>query len=97
MKKAIEKCCTRYLGSVHKYQKSKKVERMTPVHELLKIPRIVLIMSALFKEEGLESLPNRRTEKFEKIFKMTMARTTLKTFGCESSSVPNIESMLVIL
>ena len=45
----------------------------------------------------MESLPERKTEIYETLNELIMDRTTMKTFGCESSNVVNLESMLFTL
>ena len=43
------------------------------------------------------SLPNSETKLYGEIFDLIMDRTTLKTFGCKSAEIPNIEQWLSIL
>ena len=51
------------------------------------------------KNKDQKSLPERKTQLYENIYEFIMDRSTLKSnnYGCCSSEVPNIQSMLQTL
>ena len=69
------------------------------LYRLLRVPEILdlIIIGVLYSEK--KSLPERKTELYKNLFEFLMDRSTLKphNFGCKSSEVPNINSMLFIL
>ena len=64
-------------------------------NELLSTP-IVLLMTCVLYEEN-RSLPDTRAKIYETVRELAMDRTTLKTFGCKSSQVRNINRMTSVL
>ena len=98
----IYKCCTLYLENnkeCEQFLKLIKKPEYRGSHELLKVPIMLLMLCVLYKEKGETTLPERRTQIYEELYELVMSRTTLKpnNFGCESSKVPNIHNMLLIL
>ena len=62
---------------------------------LLHIPIILVMTVVVFIEK--ESLPKTKTVIYETIFRLTMDRTTLKTFGCKSANIAKISEVLYAL
>ena len=96
----IRKCCSQYLGSETEAEKlMKQAKKNALVYELLKTPITLLITSVLYNEDDKKSLPERRTELYENLYEFLMDRSTLKkhNFGCYSSEIPNLQSMLQTL
>ena len=91
----IEKCCTKYLRK-KAGQFLKEANQIPDLYELFKVPIILLMTSVLFNEGEKKTLPKRKTKLYEDIYEFVINRTTLKShnFGCISSEVPNIRSML---
>ena len=96
----ILKCCSLYLGSGRdaKYF-LEEAKRKTDLYKLLHVPIILLMTSVLYNENEDKSLPEKKTELYENIYEFLMDRSTLRphNFGCYSSKVPNIQSMLQTL
>ena len=96
----IKKCCSRYLDSEREAEQLLEAARANArIYELLKVPIILLIVSVLYNDDDKKSLPESRTELYEELFEIMMDRSTLKpnNFGCYSSEVPNLQSMLQTL
>ena len=96
----IRKCCSLYLGSEEEAgQLLEAAKKKARIYELLKVPIILLIISVLYNEREKKSLPEGRTKLYEDLFEILMDRSTLKpnNFGCYSSEVPNLQSMLQTL
>ena len=105
----IEKCCSLYLErqdeceqflqEIKKQSTEKSRGQFEGLYEFLKVPIMLLMLCLLYKESEDKSLPERKTQIHDRIYELVMNRTTLKpnNFGCESSEVPNIHSMLLIL
>ena len=96
--KNIEKCCSKYLGD-KAGQFLNEAKQIADLYQLLKVPIILLMTSVLFNEGITKTLPSRKTKLYEDIYEFVMDRTTLKphNFGCISSEVANIQSMLQTL
>ena len=96
----IKKCCSRYLGSEREAEQLLEAARTNArIYELLKVPIILLITAVLYNEDDKKSLPEGRTKLYEDLFEILMDRSTLKpnNFGCYSSEIPNIQTMLQTL
>ena len=96
----IKKCCSRYLGSDREAEQLLKAARANArIHELLKVPIILLITSVLYNEDEKKSLPESRTKLYQNLYQFIMDRSTLKpnNFGCVSSEIPNFHDMLQTL
>ena len=96
----IKKCCSRYLGSDREAEQLLEAARANArIYELLKVPIILLIVSVLYNDDDKKSLPESRTELYEDLYEFLMDRSTLKpnNFGCYSSEIPNLQSMLQTL
>ena len=63
--------------------------------ELLSTPIVLLMICVLYEEN--KSLPDTRTKIYETIRELAMDRTTLKTFGCKSTEVKDINKMTSVL
>ena len=74
----IKLCSTQYLDSKEKSEEMLEQAKNTGVFALLKIPIILLMVCVVFYENKF--LPETRTGIYKKIFKLTIDRTTLKTF-----------------
>ena len=96
----ILKCCSLYLGSVSDAEQFfKEAKKKADLYELLQVPIILLMTSALYNEDKKKSLPKSRTKLYENLYEFIMDRSTLKSnnFGCCSSKVPNLQDMLQTL
>ena len=91
----IEKCSIQYLLSEENSQIFLTQAEETELSALLHVPIILLMSCTLFISNM--SLPNSKTELYGDIFYLIMDRSTLKTFGCKSKNVPNIDQCLSIL
>ena len=91
----IEKCSIQYLISEENRQKFLNQAVETKFFDLLHVPIILLMSCTVFISNM--SLPNSKTELYGDIFFLIMDRSTLKTFGCKSKDVPNIDQWLSIL
>ena len=69
--------------------------RKTELYALLHVPIILLMGCTVFVSNM--SLPHSKTKLYGDIFDLIMDGTTLKTFGCKSSDIPNIDKWLSIL
>ena len=69
--------------------------RKTELSALLHVPIILLMGCTVFISNM--SLPHSKTKLYGDIFDLIMDRTTLKTFGCKSGDVPNIDQWLSVL
>ena len=96
----IKKCCSQYLGSEEEAERLlNQAKTNTALYELLKVPIILLMTSALYNEDDKKSLPERKTKLYQDIYQFVMDRSTLKShnFGCYSAEVPNLQEMLQTL
>ena len=91
----IEKCSIQYLLSEENSQMFVTQARKTELSALLHVPIILLMGCTVFISNM--SLPNSKTKLYGNIFDLIMDRTTLKTFGCKSGDIPNIDQWLSIL
>ena len=99
--------CTEYFESEAESQnllsqaKLKLGTKMNPwdeedhYNELLSTPIVLLMICVLYEENRF--LPDTRTKIYETVRELAMDRTTLKTFGCKSSQVENINKMTSVL
>ena len=96
----FKKCCSKYLGSEEEADMFlEEAKTKAGLYELLNVPIILLISSVLYNENEQKTLPEQKTELYENLYQLIMDRSTLKphNFGCYSSEVPNIQSMLQTL
>ena len=91
----IKKCSIQYLLSEERSEMFLTQARQTELSALLHVPIILLMGCTVFISNM--SLPNSKTKLYGDIFHLIMDRTTLKTFGCKSGDVPNIDQFLSIL
>ena len=91
----IEKCSLQYLLSKENMMKFIAQAEETKLSALFNVPIILLMCCTVFLSNM--SLPQSKTKLYGDIFNLIMDRTTLKTFGCKSNDVPNIEQWLHIL
>ena len=77
----------------------RKPRKKAHIYELLKVPIMLLMTSVLYDENEEKSLPERKTELYENLYEFVTDRSTLKpnNFGCYSSEIPNIQTMLQTL
>ena len=88
----IVECSIMYLGNSNLSSLMLEQAAETGIYELLCVPIILLIV---FIEK--ESLPKTRCALVSTIFELIMDRTTLKTVGCKSSELKNIDALLYTL
>ena len=96
----IKKCCSHYLGSETETEiLLEEAKKKAHIYKLLKVPIMLLITTVLYNENEQKLLPERRTELYENLYEFVMDRSTLKpnNFGCYSSEIPNIQTMLLTL
>ena len=102
----IRECCNLYLGSEEQTDKLlKQAEKAKLLHifwrfervdpGLLKIPIILLMACVIFDEK--KTLPKKITEIIGTIMELMMDRSTLKHFGCKSSNLEHLDSLLYVL
>ena len=91
----IKKCSIQYLLSEENSQMFLTQSEETELSALLHVPIILLMSCTVFISNM--SLPHSETQLYGDIFDLVMDRTTLKTFGCKSADIPNIEQWLNIL
>ena len=91
----IQVCSTKYLESAERSRQMLKQAKETRIDVLLHIPIILVMTVVVFIQE--ESLPKTKTGIYETIFRLTMDRTTLKTFSCKSANIPKISELLYAL
>ena len=91
----IEKCSIQYLLSDEITEMFLTQARQTELSALLHVPIILLMGCTVFISNM--SLPHSKTKLYGDIFYLIMDRSTLKTFGCKSSDIPNIDQWLSIL
>ncbi len=94
-KENIEKCATQYLGSLEKCVEFLIQAEESGLKHLLHVPIILLLACVVYIE--YKSLPSTKTEVFDKILKMTISRTTLKTIGKTAHEIDNLEELLIKL
>ena len=76
---AIVKCSTQYLfDSEERSNAMLEQAKRTGIYDLLRVPIILLMICVVFSEH--DSLPRTRTKIYNKVFEMTIDRTTMKTF-----------------
>ena len=90
----IKLCSTKYLQNEERSKQMLKQAKATGIDVLLHIPIILVMTVVVFIQE--ESLPNTKTGIYETIFRLTMDRTTLKTFGCKSVDISKISELLYV-
>ena len=91
----IKKCSIQYLLSEENSEIFLAQAAETDLSALLHVPIILLMSCSVFI--STMSLPHSKTKLYGHIFESIMDRTTLKTFGCKSKDIPNIEQWLSIL
>ena len=94
-KENIKVCSTNYLKSHEKRDEMLRQAKETGIDVLLHIPIILVMTVVVFIQE--ESLPKTKTGIYETIFRLSMDRTTLKTFGCKSANISKISELLYAL
>ena len=95
--------CNLYLDSETQIEEEPTVEQaiyaiyhvLNNDPELLRIPIILLMTCVIFDEK--QSLPKKRTEIIGTIIQLMMDRSTLKHFGCKSSGLQKLDSLLYAL
>ena len=102
--KKIRECCNLYLGSEDQTDKLLKQAEKSDICDisrywndpgLLRIPIILLMVCVIFDEN--QSLPKRKTAIIRTIIQLMMDRSTLKHFGCKSSELVHLDSLLCTL
>ena len=91
----MTKCSTMYLASKEASDTMLKQAKENGIYDLLKVPIILLMACVIFNEE--KSLPKSMTGIFDTIYKLLIDKTTLKTFGCKSSKIANLDDLLYTL
>ena len=91
----IKECSTKYLDSREKSQEMLEQAEETGIKDLLGIPIILVMTVVIFIQE--KSLPKSKTGIYKTIFQLVIDRTTLKTFGCKSEAISNLEDLLHML
>ena len=91
----IRKCSIQYLLSEDISEMFLTQARQTELSHLLHVPIILLMGCTVFISNM--SLPHSKTKLYGDIFNLIMDRTTLKTYGCKSSEIKNIDQWLSIL
>ena len=100
----IRECCNLYLGSEEQTEILLKQAKKSDICDisrywndpgLLRIPIILLMTCVIFDEA--QSLPKKKTEIIRTIIQLMMDRSTLKHFGCKSSELQNLDSLLYAL
>ena len=91
----IKECSTKYLDSREKSQEMLEQAEETGIKDLLRIPIILVMTVVIFSQE--KSLPKSKTGIYKTIFQLVIDRTTLKTFGCKSEAISNLEDLLHML
>ena len=91
----IARCSAQFLDSEEMSQKMILEARTSGIKDFLYIPIILLMTCVVFAEK--KSLPKTKTGIVGIIYELMMDRTTLKTFGCKSRNIPNLDELLYIL
>ena len=100
----IRECCNLYLGSEEETDKLIKQAQEAGIWYLsifgndpglLTIPIILLMTCVIFDEK--QSLPKKKTEIIGTIIELMMDRSTLRHFGCKSSELQHLDSLLCAL
>ena len=78
-KESIEELSTKYLGSEQLSDEMLRQAKAVGICDLLYIPIILNMVVVVFLEN--KSLPKSRTALYYTVFRLTMDRSTLKTFG----------------
>ena len=98
----VRECCNLYLGSEELtdklLQQAEKAELCyLDEHNpgLLRIPIILLMTCVIFDEK--QTLPKKKTEIIGTIIQLMMDRSTLRHFGCKSSDLKHLDSLLYAL
>ena len=89
----ITKCSTMYLDSAEASEAMLQQAKDNGIFELLKVPIILLMTCVIFNEKE-NSLPKSMTGIFDTIYELLMDRTTLKTSGCKSGKIDNLQALL---
>ena len=90
----VEKCSELYLGKADS-QKLLDDTKDIGLYDLLEVPIILLMACVVYKEQ--KTLPESETELFRTIFQLTMDRTTVRTMGCKTGEIPNLDDLLVTM
>ena len=91
----ISRCSAKFLDSEEKSQQMILEARQSGIKDFLYIPIILLMTCVVYAEK--RSLPKTKTGIVGIIYELMMDRTTLKTFGCKSRDVPNLDKLLYLL
>ena len=105
----IRECCNLYLSSEEQADRFlEQAEKANIFHSennfwsfdrgypgLLRIPIILLMTCVIFDEK--QSLPKKKTEIIGTIIQLMMDRSTLKHFGCKSSELQQLDTLLYAL
>ena len=93
----IRLCSTQYLRSKEKSEEMISEAKETSIHDLLKIPIVLLMICVLYAEEGF--LPKTKTDTYDKIIDLLIDRTVLKSFqpGMHADIKEFIDELLVAL
>ena len=91
----IKKCSELYLVNKEDSAAMLKQAKESGLYGLLKVPIVLLMACVVFIKN--RALPNSETELFTTIFQLSMDRTTLKTMGCKSVEISNLDDLLVTL
>ena len=97
----IRECCKLYLESEEQTERLIEQTEKSGISRLatfwrdsglLRIPIILLMKCVIFDEK--QSLPKKKTEIIGTIIELMMDRSTLKHFGCKSSELQHLDSLL---
>ena len=93
----IKEFSTRYLESEEQSTKMLQQAQQFGIHDLLRVPIILLMACAIFDEKG--DLPKTKTHIIGSVFELSMDRTTLKenNFDVISSDIADLQSTLLVL
>ena len=93
----IKKCCDLYLGARQRTDKLLQLAKEAGISEanLLRVPIILLMTCVIFDEK--QSLPKTKTEIIRTIIELMMDRSTLKHYGCKSSDLEHLDTLLETL
>ena len=91
----ICRCSAQFLDSEEMSHQMVLEARKSGIKDFLYIPIILLMTCVVFAEK--KSLPKTKTGIVGIIYELMMDRTTLKTFGCKSRNVPNLDKLLYLL
>ena len=97
----VYECCNLYLGSKEQTDELLKQAQTAGICQLswyrnyvgiLRIPIILLMTCVIFDMK--QSLPKQKTEIIRTIIELMMDRSTLKHFGCKSSELKHLDTLL---